>query len=398
MRPDLAARFERAPAWAVAVVLGGISLAVYLTTLVSPAQINIDAEPSAMPAWHLVQEGTIDLRGMDTNDNPFIVEGRDGRILSNRYPGLWALAVPSYVLTNDASYSPTPSSVTAALLAAAAVGVAFLVLREVVPFWWAVGGAGVLAFATPTWPISAGQLWPHAPCQLLLLLALLGLARGRPGWSGVALGLAVLVRPILGIVPVVLVAHALWQRDLRRAVWLGWPTAVSASLVVAFNEWAFGERSLTGGQGDVFRSYPPDQSPLEYVGNVGSMLLSPTNGILVWSSWLLVVAVGLRGAWPALPGWARPAVLAAAVYVLVHLRLSPATGGLPMNYRYWLEPLVLCLPLLALSVRQALSTGPRITRHLLVAGLTASLLLQGLMAHRYECEDVPGGDSQCSIF
>jgi hypothetical protein len=394
---DVARSVVHARPRTVALLLVVLVLPIYLLTRVTPEQLNVDAEPAALPAWHLVQEGTIDLTGVDT-DNPFVVDGEDGRRLSNRYPGLWLVAVPAYVLTGDARFSPEPATVTAVLLATAAIAVAYLLLRRLVPPPWALGAALVLAFGTPTWPISAEQLWPHAPAQLLLLGALLLLARQRPGGAGVLLGLSALVRPILGVVPAVFAVRALLGRRYREAAALALPAGVAGAGLLLYGRWAFGELSLSAGQGDVFRDYTAHQSPVEYVANVASMLFAGTHGLLVWSPVVAFALLGLRRAWPEVPDWARTAAVAAVAYEAVHLRLSPADGGLPLDFRYPLEPITLALPALVLGARAALG-HTELRRRLLVLTVAASVLLQGMMAVSYECDRPvePGADAQCSI-
>jgi hypothetical protein len=84
------------------------------------------------------------------------------------------------------------------------------------------------------------------------------------------------------------------------------------------------------------------------------------------------------------------------VYLLVHLRLNRASGGLPLDYRYPLEPLMLAAPTGVIAVRAFLS-GDEWRKRALVLALGASVLLQGAMALTYECTPVPGGDARCGV-
>jgi hypothetical protein len=375
-----------------------IVLPLYLLAMVSTDQINVDAVPAALPAWHLVQSGTVDLTGVDT-DNPFVQPTEAGRRMSDRPLVLSLVAVPAYALTGDRAFSPDPSTVTASLLAVAAVVCLLFVLRRCVPESWAVGGALAFALGTATWPISAGQLWPHAPGQLFAALLLLALSAqpSRPWAGGVAAAGGVLVRPVTAVVPVVLAIGAGLRRQLREAIALLLPTLVALAVVALYNRWAFGSLTITGGfNNPVFRDNLTNQSPLGFVRNVAAAGFSPANGLFVWSPIVILALLGLPRAWTTTPPWARRAAAAGLVYLLVHLRLNRASGGLPLDYRYPLEPLMLAAPALIIGGR-AFLTGQEWRRRVVVVALTASVLLQGAMALTYECTKVPGDDAQCAV-
>jgi hypothetical protein len=349
-----------------------------------------------MPAWHLVQHGTVDLDGFDTNGNPFIKRTAQGRVMSDRPVALSLLAVPAYLLTNDPTYTPDPSTLTAALLAVASILVLHLVLRRCVPPWWALGGALVFALGSASWPISSEQLWPHAPGQLAAALVLLGLSAARPIAAGVAAALGVLVRPVTAIVPLVLAVGAGLDRRWREAIGLVVPSAVALGAVALYNRWAFGSLSISGGYASTFRDNVTHQSPLDYLANVAHMVVSPQNGILFWSPVIAVAVVGMWHAWRTTPDWARRAAVAGLVYLLVHLRLNRASGGLPYDYRYPLEALTLALPALVLGAKDLVDRRPALTK-VLVAAVFASVLMQGIVATTFRCVDIPGGDAQCSL-
>jgi hypothetical protein len=389
---------DRAPtAWGGALVLALVVLPLYLLTMVEAAEVNQDTDPAALPAWNLVQHGTMDLQDVTFDDNPFIFPTDAGRVMSDRPPGLSLLAVPAYLLTGDDTYSPDPSTVTAALITFAAVLVMHAALRRCAPPWWALGGALTFGLALATWPISAGQLWPHGPGQLLFACAVLALAGQRYVPAGVAFGLEVLVRPVAIVAPTALAALELVRRHWRRAVTLLAPAAVGLVAIVLYNDWAFGTPSISGGYGSHFRERFTDQSAWGYVKNASAMLGSPKNGLLVWSPVVLFALLGVRRAWGAMPGWARDAAIAALVYLLVHPRINRASGGLPYDYRYPLEALTLACPALVLSARAALQGAEWRTRALVLA-LSASLLLQGLVAFTYDCDTIVEDElAECSL-
>jgi hypothetical protein len=373
-----------------------IVLPLYLLTMVTVDDINVDAEPAAMPAWHLVQHGTVDLDGFDTNDNEFINRTPEGRLISDRPLALSLLAAPAYLITNVATYTPQPSTVTAALLTLASVLVLYLVLRRCLPARWAFGGAAVFALGTASWPISSVQLWPHGPGQLAAALVLLGLSAGQPFAAGLAAGVGVLVRPVTAVVGIVLAATAAWGRRWREAAALLLPTLLALGAVATYNRWAFGSFSISGGYASTFRDNITGQSPLRYLGNVVDMAVSPQNGMLFWSPMIIACLVGLWHAWATTPDWARRGAVTGLVYLLVHLRLNRASGGLPYDYRYPLEGLMLATPALVLGARALAQRGEAATK-VLVAAVMASVLLQGIVATTFECVDLPNGDAQCSL-
>lgn len=374
-------------AWLGSLVLLLVVLPLYLLTMVDTADVNVDTDPAALPAWQLVQHGTMDLSGLRIDENPFILETAAGRVMSDRPPGLSLVAVPGYLLTNDPTYSPDASTVTSALVAMAAVLVIHLVLRRCTSPRWAIGGALAFAVCLATWPISSAQLWPHGPGQLLLALALLALSSHRTALAGLAMGFEVLIRPLAVIFPAVLAGIAAWQRRWRDALMLAGPAVVGLVAVVLFNDWAFGEPSISGGYGSHFRDNLTGQTPIGYLRETAAMVLSPKNGLLLWSPVLIPALLGLRRSWSATPEWARHAAWAGLVYLLVHPRLNRASGGLPYDYRYPLEPLTLGAPALVLGVRAFLE-GAELRRRVLVVTAAASLLLQGTVAFTYECEEV----------
>jgi hypothetical protein len=354
--------------------------------------VNIDTEPVALTSWRVATSGTPDLTGVET-DNQFVIDTPRGR-LTGRPPGLWLVAVPAYVVVGG-DYSFWPSTVMAVLVAAGAVAVVYLVLLRCIDRRWALAGTLVFAFGTATWPISADQLWPHGPGQLLLALAMLALASGRSGASGMALAAAVLVRPVVGAVPAVLtVARA--RHDRWQVLRLLAPVAVAGIAVVAYNRWAFGSWSISGGYPPWFRDNLTDQSIPQYFSNLGRFFVGP-NGMLLWSPFLIVAALGIPRAWSTAPPWARQCAVAGLVYVLLHARLNRASGGLPYTYRYPLESLTLAAPLLLLSTRAWVGeqTG-RLKALVVVVGV--SVFLQGAVATTVRCDhDAEGPEVPCYI-
>jgi hypothetical protein len=306
------------------------------------------------------------------------------------------VAVPAYVVTNDEVFNPDPSTVTASVVAIASIFLLLVVLRRCTSEAWAVGGALAFALGTATWPISAGQLWPHGPGQLAAVLVLLALSSGHPAGAGAASALGILVRPVTAIVPAVLAIGALLRRQVREAIAIALPGALALVLVVVYNRWAFGSYSLSGGYQSMFRENVTEQTAWKYLQHVAAMVGSPKNGVLFWSPVVIVALLGLPRGWRVAPPWARQAAVAGLVYLLVHLRLNRASGGLPIDYRYPLEPMMLAAPLGVMAV-QAFVVGAEWRRRVLVLALGASVFLQGAMALSYECDPLPNGDAECGV-
>jgi hypothetical protein len=139
-----------APLWFQAVLVGAVTLLVYLPTAWFGDRQNTDTWAAVLPAWQLAQGGTLDLSGYD-GGIPWRVEVGDATY-TNRFPGVIAAGVPFYALLGSPA-EPTiyPGAVAAAFWAAAAVAVAFAVAARLVRRRAALAAAAVLALATPTW-------------------------------------------------------------------------------------------------------------------------------------------------------------------------------------------------------------------------------------------------------
>jgi hypothetical protein len=110
----------------------------------------------------------------------------------------------------------------ASAIAALAVGVMFLVVRQLTPsLWVALLSTAAFAFGTQVWSTASRTLWMHGPSVLCLSLALLVALRVRRStpsseWClalGALLGVAYFVRPT-NVVP--LIVFGLWVLHLGR--------------------------------------------------------------------------------------------------------------------------------------------------------------------------------------
>ena len=366
---------------------------LYLSTAIFGRDANVDAEAAALQAWRVADAGTLDLTGVDTA-NPWIVDG-DGRTVSNRAPGLWAIAIPAYLLDPHDGFRIGPSTIVALLATVAAIVLLHLLLRRHVPPWWAMGGAAAVALGTATWPVSSAQLWPHGPGQLVAVLGLWAAARERRVQEALVWAFGILVRLPVAVVPVTLAVVRMLGRRLHAAIAPAAAVALGVGATVAYNAWVFGEPSLSGGYQSLFRENLTDQSPADYVTNLFRMVVGPDNGMLVWSPVLVVACVAAVTGWRAAPRWSRDAAIAGVAYILVHARLNRASGGLAFDYRYQLEAIVLATPLLVIATHAWLTTERR--RMALVLTLALSIGLQGMVAYTLECESGPGTAASCTL-
>jgi hypothetical protein len=347
-------RLSTAPAWQTFLLVFVPVLALYLLTMqTNNVESNFDSVASALPAWRWAQFGDLDLSQFERL--PFIFEV-NGRVVSNRPPGISFLATPLYWVFGSRGFtgavpSLLPATATAAIASAGAVGVLHLILRRLTGPATAVGAALVFAVGTSTWSISANELWPHGPAQLFLALAVLALAGSHYLPSGLAYGAAVLIRPVTAIIAAVSgLAHGWRDRSWKPVIGIGVGALVGLGLLLAYHRAVLATWSpAPPSYGATFVDRAGSQGVLAYAGDVVGFLFDPKYSVLVFSPFLLFTVPGLRVAWRGAPAWVKSSAAGGVVYILVHLRLNRYWGGLAFNYRYALEFLMVLAPLLFLS-------------------------------------------------
>lgn len=375
-----------------------ILLAVYGSTANwSISDQNVDTIAATLPAWHLITEGNLDLTSYE-GQNPWFVETPSG-VWTNRPPGLIGAAVIAHApfIPFDNGYHGYPGTLVSVALTAAAVTIVAGIVRRRVggrAAWIAVVALGV---GTAAWPQASGELVPHGVDMFILALVLLSLERDRPIPAGVLLGIAITVRPPLAIAALALGVGLAWQRrDLRPLLQLGAPSGIGLGLLVLYNRLVFGAFSISGGYGDFLEKGATYRTPTGYLQNLAGTFFDPTNGLFLWSSWILVailVAVMLRS--HADSDWPVVAALAGLAYLLVHTGLNRYSGGVAFSYRYSLEPLVLAMPYLAQAFSRIMATRP--LRMVFLVALGVSIALQGSVAILLTCTHGTGGISVCSL-
>ena len=217
------------PAAAAALLFLAVTALLVATSNPGRALVN-DTRAGALASWSLGTHGEAALpEPWPASHNYWGVEGRDGRVYVNRFPGVAYWAAPAYAaaaLSGSEHVSPAhpflvdvrPAGWTAAVTVVLAGLVAVLLLRRLLPDRWALLAGLVLVTGTGLWSVAADALWPHGPTALVLLTALLGWRRDQTTLVAAAAAGSVLVRPHLAVALVVLAVYAWrWNRDGRGA-------------------------------------------------------------------------------------------------------------------------------------------------------------------------------------
>jgi hypothetical protein len=377
----------------VLTLIGGFA-ALYSLTANWGYEANVDAIAAALPAWSIVAHGTIVLDQF-AGLNPWLVDGVSGTV-SNRPPGISAIAVPAYIITRPEVFTNGPATASAIAVTIGSLVVLYLTLCRVASSRLAFGSTVVMGAGTCTWLVSSSALWPHGPGQLWAALAIAALARERYLTSGWALGGAILTRPVTAVSTAVLgISESVRTRSLAPMVGIGAPVTIALAGLITYNRAVFGRWSVLGGYPADFTDRITSQGWSEYLQNLVGMFVAPTHGLFIWSPIVLVAAVGLVSMWPSIPGWARSAAIAALIYLLVHARLNRASGGAAFGYRYPLEPLMLAAPALVLGARHLLDRGG-VGTFAVRLSLGVSIALQMALVFLLSCE-VADGVARCTF-
>jgi hypothetical protein len=335
------------------------------TASYGPAQVN-DTRAASIGAWSLGTRGSAVLPdGWPASRNYWGIEAPGERVLVNRFPGVAYWATPAYAVvdlardddppTHPFLVSPAPASATAAVTAAAVAVVLFVLLRRLTTRPVALTGALVVAIGTSLWSVAADAMWPHAPASLALAGMLLAWRHERPTIAAVCAAGAVLVRPHLVVVAVVLAVFAWRHERSRDAVALTFGAVTGSLTLSLYSWWAFGTLlPVAGYDAGAHLGGLIQHSPWQTVHALALAFVSPTHGLLVFSPVVAPALVALALSWRRLPTWTLISALAAVLYLVVQVRAVGYRGGEDFfAYRVSLEALVLVAPALVLAVAEA---------------------------------------------
>lgn len=323
-------------------------LACYLLTAHWYGVQSIDSIAAAWPGWQLAHHGNVWLEHVGNLPSlPWFSEVH-GHLVSNRTPGVILIAVPLQLLLMPLTsagplYVATFTAV--AVTAAAVANLALLATRLGAAPRWALSAALLAGLGTGLWGNASGELWPHGPDALWLSLAALALSRDRLWLAGTALGGALLTRPHFALVAAALgLTLLVRRRSLRPALQVAVPAGVALSLLVLWNGVVFNSFGITGGYAEHL-DHAERLTWMDTATHVAGSLVSPLRGVLVFSPFVIPVAVVLWRQRRALPDWTVGLAVGALVYQCAQWRLTSFEGGTGFyGYRYFLEPLVLLFP------------------------------------------------------
>jgi hypothetical protein len=364
---------------------------VYLgTATYTVSQIN-DTRATAQSAWSLGTRGTLALPQEWEGTIDWEKEGRDGRLYTNRFPGPILWAAPFYTVGEALFPRETPghphllnyapAGVAAATAAALAVLASFLLFRRLADRRLAVIAAGVLAFGTGVWSVSADAMWNHGLTHLTLSLGVLAAIDGRHVRSGAAFAAAVITRPQVAVFAAVV---GLWKgavtRQLRPIIVIGAVSALGALAMVIYTRVLFGLSLPVAGHSPERVTDVATVPFLVFAERVWLTFVDPVRGVLFYVPALLVLLPFVRRGWRISPWWVKASAVAGVVYMVVQLRSNTYHGGAQFfGSRLTLEPLVLAAPLF-LRTWQAFLSRQRVLRWLLGVLLTIGIALHALGA------------------
>ena len=390
-------RVERAREWLFVsdrrsyLVVFLATLGIYLLTAhYFTGQIS-DTQAVIWPAYEFVHHGTFRLdavHNLPVGNEWFIRV--NGHVVVGRMAGPVLAGVPLAALLAWTPLTPAVlGSATAAIMTAMAMTALFAALRRLVPARAALAGFVIVAFGTPVWTVAAGELWPQTVDILAISLMLYALARNRVGWAGIALAPAMLSRPHLALVALIMgVGLTVGRRSLRPLIGFGVPAAIGLALLFPYNHYTYGRWSLLGIYGahtDALTGGGSGQSLHAYAWAALQTSFSTFQGLFTLSPVLLVAVVCLVRRPRFAPGWTGLALISGLAYQAVQLRVDVWTGGAGfIGSRLTLELVVLAAPM-AIICYQPWAAGHALRRFItsVLAGIGLAVFFVGAVLSDY---------------
>jgi hypothetical protein len=295
--------------WAALALFTAVVTAVYVA---SPVVQSGDGRLVVYEAKSILHEGNLDLHEYGAAVHGFPCYREGGRILS-RYPyGTSFVTVPilAVVAAGGKLLGSNPTSrirdepprvleKNLAAIIAALTAAAIALLGVVVSGRLATGlllGA-LFAFGSSLWSTVSRGLWQHGPAMLLMTIALislvLGIRREDRRWiagAGAAMAAAYVVRPT-AVIPLGLAGIALLVTRPRAALAYGVGALVVLVPSVIYNLYVYDSPVIpfyfegSGFLGEGLRS--------TFLTGLWGTVGSPSRGLLVFSPFLLLAAVGV---------------------------------------------------------------------------------------------------------
>jgi hypothetical protein len=338
--------------WAVVAV--ATTTVCLVTAHWSSGQVD-DTRAAMWTAWNLAQHGSFHLDNQPPGLPDLVWFRQLGEhVVTNRSMGAILAGLPIALLLSWTGLSPEHlSALNAAVMTGATVATLSLVLRRLVSDRLALAATVTVGFGTSLWTVAASETWPQTADALYLSLALLSLSHRRWWWAGVALAPAIMTRPHLAVVALVLgVGLTSTERRARPLLAIGIPASIGMGALVCWNRWMFGAWSVGGAytgheqklttvpdSPSVFTAWAQNAVGAFFSPGCGLFLFAPIAGLAAW--WMLAAR---RSA----PAWAWWAFLGGVAYQVIQLYLNVFHGGGGFfGNRLVIEFVVLATPLAA---------------------------------------------------
>jgi hypothetical protein len=342
----------------VAALLFSITFVLFALTCAGPdKQLNLDAWSANYESWTIATTGQPWVDGDKVpplDHNPIRAQWinvmPNGHTVITRVPGVVAAAIPAYLIMRPDHMTTLPGGLTAALLAAVAVALLFLALKEKLPLRVAALCALAFGVGTPVWSVAADGVWPHTVAVFGICGMAWACATGRWWWAGIFGGITIWGRVHGAVVVAIVGLYVGWRRRSWAIVArTGIASLAFLGLLCAWTSWMYVTWNPTGSYDMSGYTSHAETQPFDLVNQLG-FWVSPDRGILVWTPVILLLVPALVRSWRVLPDWSRSLAVSGVVYIVVQGALNRFSGGdLFYGYRYGLETLACLTPALALS-------------------------------------------------
>ena len=254
----------------------------------------------------------------------------NGHLISGRMMGAILSGVPVCALLAWTHLSPNDlNAVNAAVLTSLTITALGATFRRVAPARTAMAATIVIAFGTSLWTVAASQTWPQTGDALWLSLMLLAVSWQRLWWAGFALLPALITRPHLAVVCLVMgLGLATRARSVRPLLAFGVPPAIAGVLLLFWNHTFFDQWNLLGAyQGHTAALTAGQLLGVPYWEGALATFFAPSLGLFVFTP---VAALAVFWMWrsrQSLPSWTVMALVGGLGYEALQLKLDIFTGG-----------------------------------------------------------------------